>query len=170
MQKRLDKGIAKTNFMQQHIVFLQLGSNLGQRSEMLALARVLISQRVGPILLSSSVMETAAWGNTAQPSFLNQVLKVISFLSPEELLDTVLAIEKELGRERKEKWGPRLIDIDVVAIDQLVINLPQLTVPHPWMHERLFVLQPMAEIAAGWVHPIRKCTVKEMMENLLPGS
>lgn len=155
------------SFMQSHIVFIQLGSNLGQRSEKLTLARALIAQRMGPILLSSGVVETAAWGNTEQPAFLNQVLKIISFLSPEDLLDAALAIETALGRERKEKWGPRTIDIDIIAIDQLVIDLPQLTVPHPWLQQRLFVLQPMAEIAPGWQHPVFKRTVQEMMENLL---
>jgi 2-amino-4-hydroxy-6-hydroxymethyldihydropteridine diphosphokinase len=167
MQKSLGKDVAKTNFMQPHIVFLQLGSNMGQRSELLARARSLIAQRIGPILLSSSVMETAAWGNTDQPSFLNQVLKIISFLGPEDLLDAALTIEKDLGRERSEKWGPRLIDIDIIAIEQQIIDLPHLSVPHLWLHQRLFVLQPMAEIAPDWQHPVYKRSVRDMMESLL---
>lgn len=153
--------------MQPHIVFLQLGSNMGQRSELLARARSLIAQRIGPILLSSSVMETAAWGNTDQPSFLNQVLKITSFLGPEDLLDAALTIEKDLGRERSEKWGPRLIDIDIIAIEQQIIDLPHLSVPHLWLHQRLFVLQPMAEIAPDWQHPVYKRSVRDMMESLL---
>jgi len=167
MQKSLGKDVAKTNFMQPHIVFLQLGSNMGQRSELLARARSLIAQRIGPILLSSSVMETAAWGNTDQPSFLNQVLKITSFLGPEDLLDAALTIEKDLGRERSEKWGPRLIDIDIIAIEQQIIDLPHLSVPHLWLHQRLFVLQPMAEIAPDWQHPVYKRSVRDMMESLL---
>lgn len=153
--------------MQPHIIFLQLGSNMGQRSELLARARSLIAQRIGPILLSSSVIETAAWGNTDQPSFLNQVLKIISFLSPEDLLDVALTIEKDLGRERNEKWGPRLMDIDIIAIEQQIIDLPHLSVPHPWLHQRLFVLQPMSEIAPYWIHPVYQRSVREMMDSLL---
>lgn len=153
--------------MQHYTVFIQLGSNMGNRSEMLALARSHISRRLGPILLSSSVIETPAWGNTSQAPFLNQVLKIISFLSPENLLDTALTIENELGRRRNEKWGPRLIDIDILAIDQLVVNLPQLTIPHPWLHDRIFVLQPWAEIAADWIHPVYKSSVRDMLDKLL---
>lgn len=148
-------------------VYLQLGANLGERADSLASAVQQIEARIGPVLLASKQYETPAWGLTDQPDFLNQVILVDSALDPWLVLQTILDIEKNMGRQRKEKWGPRLIDIDILGIDDLIIDSPDLTIPHPWLHRRLFVLEPFAEIAPHWVHPILLLTVKELLDQLL---
>lgn len=148
-------------------VYLQLGANLGERADSLASAVQQIEARIGPVLLASKHYETPAWGLTDQPDFLNQVILVDSALDPWLVLQTILDIEKNMGRQRKEKWGPRLIDIDILGIDDLIIDSPDLTIPHPWLHRRLFVLEPFAEIAPHWVHPILLLTVKELLDQLL---
>jgi 2-amino-4-hydroxy-6-hydroxymethyldihydropteridine diphosphokinase len=149
-------------------VYLQLGSNLFNREAQLKIARETIDRRIGAVLTASAIYETPAWGIEDQPDFLNQVIKVGTDLNPMEVLLGALAIEEEMGRKRLQKWGPRLIDIDIIAIDDQVINLPQLVVPHPWMHVRRFVLEPMHDIAPLWVHPILGLTVRELLEKLPP--
>jgi len=133
-------------------IFLGLGSNLGDREDYLARARAGLSQ-TGKISLitASSIYETAPVGVTAQPVFLNQVIEVRSSLAPEALLVEILTIEKSLGRERKERWGPRTIDIDMLCYDQRQIKTARLTVPHAEAHRRRFVLRPWAEIAPDFV-------------------
>lgn len=148
-------------------VYLLLGSNLGDRALLLENAISMIGNEIGEVFARSSIYETAAWGKTDQPSFLNLALGVKSLLSPMELLSGVLAIEKKLGRVRDEKWGARLIDIDVILYSNEVINLGEtLKIPHVEMQNRKFVLQPLAEIAADELHPVLKKTVLEMLENL----
>jgi 2-amino-4-hydroxy-6-hydroxymethyldihydropteridine diphosphokinase len=149
-------------------VYLQLGSNLFNREKQLQMAREAITKRIGPLLAVSAIYQTPAWGMEDQPDFLNQVITVQTSLHPIAILEEALKIEQDMGRERKEKWGPRLIDIDIIAIDDQVINLPQLTVPHPWMHVRRFVLEPMHDIAPFWVHPILGVTVQELLAALPP--
>ena len=144
-------------------VFIQLGSNLDDRAAQLATARALIHERIGPILLASGIYETPAWGLSAQPDFLNQVLELESSLSPANILSLVLDIENGMGRVRHQKWGPRLIDIDILGIDDLIIDTPELQVPHPWLHARSFVLEPFAEIAPHWIHPLRQQSVADML-------
>lgn len=116
-------------------------------------ARHWISEKVGPILKQSSLYETAAWGITDQPDFLNQVLLVESVLSPIELLDAIQWIENKMGRVRERKWGERLIDIDILFYENEIINTPRLQIPHPGIPDRNFVLVPLCEIAADFVHP-----------------
>lgn len=143
-------------------VFLLLGSNIGQRAFFLESAIVEIDKRVGPIIKRSTVYETPAWGKTDEPDYLNQVLQVETLLKPQAVLQTILAIEKELGRERKEKWGSRTIDIDILFYGDEVINEPNLIVPHPQLHKRKFTLEPMAQIAPGFIHPVLNKSIAEL--------
>jgi 2-amino-4-hydroxy-6-hydroxymethyldihydropteridine diphosphokinase len=148
-------------------VYLLLGSNLGDSAILLDNAIKLIESEIGEVFAKSSIYETAAWGKTDQPNFLNLALGVKSILSPLEVLASVLAIEKKLGRVRAERWGARLIDIDVILYHNEVINIDEtLKIPHVEMQNRKFVLQPLAEIAANELHPIFKKTVLELLENL----
>ena len=146
-------------------VFLCLGGNLGDRKENLENAIELLEKNAGTIIKRSSVYETASWGNTDQPAYLNQVLQLTTDLSAENLLDTCLNVERNLGRTRTMKWENRLIDIDILFFNSEIINIAKLKIPHPLLHERLFVLKPLNEIAPGYIHPVYNKTVKELFEN-----
>ncbi len=146
-------------------VYLLLGGNLGDRTLYLQQARESIVEQVGPINLASSLYETAAWGKTDQPSFLNQVLKIETDLSPEEVLQTINSIELELGRKRHEHWGARVIDIDILFYDELVQQTQRLTIPHPQLHLRRFTLMPLHEIAPVLVHPGLQQSITALLEN-----
>lgn len=139
-----------------------MGTNLGDRPAHLQQAIVEIERNIGSIVNCSSVYETEPWGVTDQPSFYNQVLKVATTLDPLQLLTATLAIEKEMGRVRAERYGARIIDIDILFFDDLVINTDQLTIPHPRITERNFVLAPLAEIAPDLVHPVVHQTISEI--------
>lgn len=145
-------------------VYLLLGGNLGNRPSYLQDARKSIAAAVGPITQSSKLYETAAWGNTDQPAFLNQVLKVQTRLSPEQVLQKINAIEQELGRVRLEHWGARVIDIDILFYDQLVLQSQRLTIPHPQLHLRRFTLLPLVEIDSNLVHPLLHKTAGDLLE------
>ena len=146
-------------------IFLSLGSNLGDRQAVLALAREQIAKRVGAISSKSSVYETEPWGVADQPAFLNQVIRAETTLAPEEVLRIILDIEHELGRVRYERWGARVIDIDLLYYNALVLDSARLTLPHPRLQDRLFNLIPLAEIAPGFVHPSLKKTSLELLES-----
>lgn len=150
-------------------VYLLLGSNLGDRMKQVRDAADLIAKNVGKIMIRSACYETASWGNTDQPDFINQVLLVRTELTAREVLDQVLAIEVSLGRVRHEKWGSRLIDIDILFYGAEIISEPDLVVPHPHLHERAFVLVPLEEIAPALVHPVLKQSVSELARNLNDG-
>ena len=135
-------------------VYLLLGSNLGDRLQVLLAAGELIAIQIGNIVAESSIYETAPWGVLDQPSFLNQVVEVETDLSPEEVLRVILDIEHELGRVRYERWGARVIDIDILYFNNLVLDSARLTIPHPRLHERRFTLIPLAELAPLFIHPI----------------
>jgi 2-amino-4-hydroxy-6-hydroxymethyldihydropteridine diphosphokinase len=144
--------------------FLITGSNLGNRTENLKSALDLIEKKCGQIQAVSAIYETAAWGKTDQPSFLNQAIHLETDLHAENLLSELLSIELELGRIRTEKYGPRIIDIDIALIDQQTISTPKLTVPHPELHNRRFVLTPLSSIAANLVHPILNKSITELLK------
>ncbi len=143
-------------------VFLHIGSNQGDRLRNLKLAASELKATVGPILQFSRIFETAAWGVRDQPDFLNQALELETALDPLGLLDTVLGIELEMGRVRIQKWGQRLIDIDVLYYGDVIWESDQLTLPHPHLHERNFVLAPLLDIAPELVHPRLKKTTREL--------
>ncbi|ETZ23453.1 hypothetical protein N824_18505 [Pedobacter sp. V48] len=148
-------------------VYLLLGSNLGDREQLIEDAIKQIANEIGEVLIRSSVYETEAWGNEDQPSFLNIALGVETKFTPTEVLNKALGIELELGRVRHEKWGSRLIDIDLIFYDDIVVDMgAELQIPHPQMQYRKFVLEPLAEIAPDYVHPVLKMTVSEVLERL----
>lgn len=137
----------------QHEVFIALGTNLGSRLENLRAAREHLRD-VLAIEDESSVYETEPWGYAAQPAFLNQVVRGRARLSAPALLKALKAIEAHMGREETFRYGPRLIDLDLLFYDDLVLQTQELNVPHPQLHERNFVLVPLEEIAPEWEHPL----------------
>lgn len=143
--------------------YLLIGGNIGSREENLATAGKLINEYCGMITKSSSVYETAAWGNTNQPAFLNQALEVQTGLNARQLMRRILKVEKMMGRIRKEKYGPRIIDIDILLFNNEIHNYPLLKLPHPEMQNRRFALMPLAEIAPGIVHPVIRKTMKQLL-------
>ena len=135
-----------------HQVFLSLGTNIDQRYHNLRQALSVLSDIV-TVTAVSAVYETAPWGMTDQPSFLNACLGGHSEHSPQPLLAAIKQLERTLGRTPTVKWGPRLIDIDILLYDQACIDDETLTIPHPFLHERAFVLIPLCDIAADVTHP-----------------
>ena len=150
--------------------YISLGSNLGHREASLHRALELLRERAGNVVATSSFHETEPVGYTAQPRFLNAVAAIETQLPPEKLMATLLAIERELGRDRAATVpkGPRTIDLDLLLYDDRIIDSPGLTVPHPAMHERRFVLEPLAEIAPHAVHPILKRSAQALLTALNP--
>jgi 2-amino-4-hydroxy-6-hydroxymethyldihydropteridine diphosphokinase len=136
--------------------YLLLGSNLGNSQKQLEVARKHISKKMGEILRSSSFYCTSAWGNTNQPDFLNQVIIINNKLCPEDSMATILDIETKMGRIRTEKNAPRIIDIDILFYNKKIINTKNLTIPHPLMQERNFVMLPLNELSPNFVHPVLK--------------
>lgn len=143
-------------------VYLLLGGNLGDRILNLSSALQAIQDRIGEIELKSAVYETKAWGVEKQPDYLNLVVVVKTELKPIEILNKTQKIEQELGRKRLEKWGARTMDIDILFIDNEVLNTERLTIPHPLINVRKFVLLPLLEIAPNFIHPIFKDSIKNL--------
>jgi 2-amino-4-hydroxy-6-hydroxymethyldihydropteridine diphosphokinase len=146
-----------------NITYLLIGGNLGVREKILARSRSFIKEDIGNIRKASSIYETAAWGITEQPDFLNQVIEVETKLSAQEVLNNILAIEIKMGRVRTRKNASRIIDIDILFFNNDIIHEPGLTVPHPEIQNRKFALVPMAEIAPGMLHPLFNRTIKELL-------
>ncbi len=140
--------------MQNNITFLCLGANLGDCIAQLAQARGLISQQIGDIVSSSAIYKTSPWGVENQPDYYNQMLKVQTLLTPDQLLYATLAIEQKMGRLRTHTWAARTIDIDILYYNDLIINTEALQIPHPRLHLRKFVLEPLRHIAADYQHPL----------------
>jgi len=143
--------------------YLLLGSNLGDRESVIKRAIDLIAERIGTVYSKSSIYETEPWGKTDQPGFLNLALEVHTSLSAIQVLEEALAIEKQLGRVRLERWGSRIIDIDIIFFNDEVIHIKErLSVPHPEMQNRKFVLEPLCEIAPDLKHPVLNQTIRQL--------
>ena len=150
---------------EQHRVYLALGSNLGDRRHNLAAALRALPPEV-EISELSRIYETTPAYVTNQPLFLNMAVEGYTSLSPTSLLKHLQQIERSLGRERTLRYGPRTIDLDILFYDELILDLPGLTLPHPRMSERDFVLRPLADIAPNFVHPVLQRSVQELLAAL----
>ena len=146
-------------------VFLGIGTNLGDRKRNLQEARAALSQRL-EILKESSIYQTAPWGYLDQPAFLNQVIETQTALSSLNLLDFLKQTETQLGRQANFRFGPRLIDLDILFYGNRIIQTPRLQVPHPRLTERAFVLIPLAEIAPEFVHPQNRQIIAQLLAAL----
>jgi 2-amino-4-hydroxy-6-hydroxymethyldihydropteridine diphosphokinase len=145
-----------------HIVYIALGTNLGDRSGNLRAAIHALAPDV-TVLAESHIYETPPWGYEDQPPFLNMVVKAETDLEPGALLRHLKGLEADLGREKSIRWGPRLIDLDILFYDDRVIQSPPLVIPHPRLHERGFVLVPLADVAPEFMHPVLGKRVWELL-------
>ena len=150
------------------LVYLSLGSNIGDRAGHLntAIDRLRV---FGEVVAVSSFYETEPVEFTAQPWFLNCAVALDTEKKPQQLLAGILEIEQQLGRRREQKKGPRIIDLDILLFGDSIVDDPGLTIPHPAMHERRFVLEPLAEIAPDALHPVLQQTIRELRDALPPG-
>jgi len=149
-----------------HEAFISIGSNLGDRSANCTRARRLLEAAGIRVVACSRQYRTEPWGFTDQPWFLNMAVKVESQLRPRELLEELKHIEREMGREKGRRWGPRVIDLDILLYGSEVVDEPDLHIPHPLMHEREFALRPLCEISPDAMHPLLKKTVKALLQDL----
>ena len=147
------------------LVYLSTGSNLGNREQNLASALAALTDIIS-VTAVSSIYETEPWGYADQPAYLNQVIAGVTGLSPLDFFQFLKKIENGLGRQPSFRYGPRLIDIDILTIGSLVLDTPELVIPHPRMQERAFVLVPLAETAPGWVHPVLHLGAKSLLEKV----
>jgi 2-amino-4-hydroxy-6-hydroxymethyldihydropteridine diphosphokinase len=145
-----------------HTVYIALGTNLGDRLTILHTAISSLLPEIN-VLAESHVYETPPWGYEDQPTFLNMVIKAETNLEPEPLLTYLKQLEVELGREQNFRWGPRLIDLDILFYDDLVINTPPLIIPHPRLYERAFVLVPLVDVAPELIHPVLQRSVSQLL-------
>ena len=154
---------------QAKIVFLSIGSNLGNKKRNIELAKFKLQSNNVKIIQSSNNYETLSWPNKKNPKFVNVVIKIKTNLSPLKLMEKCLNIEKVLGRKRNKKNEPRTCDIDIVDYDQKIIKENtkiKINIPHPEMHKRNFVLLPLFEISKTWIHPIKKTKIKKLLNSL----
>jgi 2-amino-4-hydroxy-6-hydroxymethyldihydropteridine diphosphokinase len=149
-------------------VYISLGSNIGNRAANLK-AAIERLRDFGVVTAISSFYETEPVEFTQQPWFLNCVVKLETTLSPPQLLTGILGIEQQMGRHRGAEKGPRNIDLDILLFGDLIVDEPELTIPHPAMHERRFVLEPLAEIAPETWHPVYRQTIRQLLAALPPG-
>lgn len=145
---------------------LILGGNLGDREKLIVEARNSLQQKLGPIISASKIYETAAWGGASEGNYLNQVLVLETDLEPLKILEIIQSIEQALGRERIQKWGNRTMDIDILYLGNQLIDKPQLTVPHPYISARKFVLVPLVEILPDFIHPIHQLSHLHLLQQL----
>ena len=145
-------------------VYVQLGSNLGDRENFIYNAVKQISDLVGGVIKQSKIYESAPWRVEGQGNYLNQIIQLTTSLSANETILALLNIENDLGRVRVEKWGERLIDIDIIFFNNEIIETPDLCVPHKHMHQRNFVLVPLNEIASDFIHPKYNKSVFQLLK------
>ena len=143
--------------------YLLLGSNLGNSKQQLSKAIMFIEKNIGPVTRRSGIYVTAAWGNTKQPDFLNQVIIVETALTVGATMQTILSIEKKMGRVRTKKNAPRIIDIDILFFNKEIIDQSGLIVPHPQLQNRRFVLIPLNELSANFIHPVSGKTIHQLL-------
>ncbi len=147
------------------IAYIGIGSNLGSREDNCERAIELIAENSIKILKRSSMIETEPWGVKDQPKFINMALEVETKKSPQDLFFILKDIEKAMGRTETEHWGPRIIDLDILFYDDLILKTPELEIPHPFIQERDFVLKPLCEIAPEKIHPVLGKTVRELLSS-----
>ena len=150
-----------------HTAHIALGSNLGDKEANLRRALELLDERGVEVVKVSSFICTEPYGVTDQPQFLNAVCQVRTSLEPLALLHTLLGIEQEMGRVRLRHWGERNIDLDLLLYEDVIMDTPELKLPHPDMQNRDFVLLPLAEIASEFIHPVLHKSIDELKENLV---
>lgn len=143
--------------------YIGIGSNLGEREENCLTAIKLLGDSGLIIKKQSSMYETAPWGVEEQPGFINMAIEIETSLEPERLLQVLKGVEQEIGRQESYRWGPRIIDLDILLYADIIINSPILQIPHPLMHQRGFVLKPMSEIAPDVLHPVIKKTIGKLL-------
>ena len=148
-----------------HTVYLSLGTNLGDRQANLEAALEILSSEMR-LIAESPIYQTAPWGYEDQPDFLNQVVHAETELSPRQLLIFVKSVEKQVGREPSFRYGPRKIDVDILFYEEWVVQEDDLTIPHPRLHERAFVLVPLADLTPELCHPRLKRKVAEMLDDV----
>lgn len=145
-------------------IYLLLGTNVGDRNKNIGNALAAIERIAGRIKKRSAVYQTEAWGKTDQPAFLNQVIEIDTNLDPSTLLIEILAIENRMGRQRKEQWGERIIDIDILFFGNEIIETNNLSIPHPQLAKRRFTLVPLNELIPDLVHPVLQKKISELLE------
>jgi 2-amino-4-hydroxy-6-hydroxymethyldihydropteridine diphosphokinase len=148
------------------IVYIGIGSNLGDRKANCMRAIELLAGKGLVVRKESSLYETDPWGDKNQPKFLNMAIEIETELKPRDLLGILAGIEKKLGRKKSHKWGPRIIDLDILLYNSLTIDQDDLKIPHPFMHERDFVLKPLYEIAPDVKHPVLNLSTGELLQKL----
>lgn len=166
MKKQIHHHPTSRRKKKQALVYLGLGSNLkDKRHNLLKAIKELKQSHETKVIKQSSFYKTQPVGKPDQPDFLNAVVLIETSLKPKPLMRQLLALEKKLGRIRKEKWGPRIIDLDILFYNRVVIRQRNLIIPHPRLHQRRFVLEPLAEIAPNLVHPVLKQTIRDLLKH-----
>lgn len=150
-------------FLKMNKCYLLLGSNLGDSQKQLNIAIDKITTKIGTIVKRSSLYQTAAWGKTDQPDFLNQAILTATPFDAPTVMEIILSIESDMGRHRTERNAPRIVDIDILFFNDLIIDQPHLHIPHPRLQDRRFVLEPMNELDPDLFHPVLHKTIHQLL-------
>jgi 2-amino-4-hydroxy-6-hydroxymethyldihydropteridine diphosphokinase len=148
------------------IVYIGIGSNLGDRQKSCLRAIELLQERGIVVTKKSSLYETEPWGYKDQPQFINMAIEGETEFNPKELLMVLKNIEREIGREESLRWGPRKVDLDILLFDTIILTEDSLEIPHPLLHKRDFVLKPLCEIASDIHHPLLKMSISDLLQQL----